>query len=258
MYWYLMLTKRKIVNARFSDFRKISSSGHLSNTLFIFGSGYSINNITSQQWVKIKYSGQIMSFNEFWHGDFIDVDFHVMREIGYSSFLHKDCYKNIRKYLESIYCNARFSNAKYLVLFDKKSPGTSFAFLKNLLKEPFAFYSNITNRMACKPISSSNRDIPHCQTTLFDCINLGYSMGFKKIILFGVDLSDRRYFWLAKDQAREIDIKRGSTSKDVHNTAKPVLTNIVFWRNFLQSNGVSLFNGNPNSMLAEELPLFKI
>lgn len=256
LYYLNKLIKKEKIPALFSKIHEIRESIH-KDTIFILGSGYSINDITASQWQKMQAQGDTFSFNHFYRGDFVDINYHIIREMGYGSLSYFNNFKNILTYIKAIKNHPKFSKSIYFLLFDKKSPATDWVLLLNLLPEGrIALYSNHDDRKRCFPPSASNVNIPHCGATLFDAINLSYVMGYQKIVLAGVDLYDRRYFWLKKDENRPLEKLRGKTCNDVHATAPFVLNIIGEWRYFLESQRVELYNLNRKSLLNEYLPLF--
>ena len=54
--------------------------------VFIFGSGYSLNEISPEGWDKIRSQGDTMSFNKFFYSTFIDLDYYIFREVEAKSF----------------------------------------------------------------------------------------------------------------------------------------------------------------------------
>ena len=120
------------------------------------------------------------------------------------------------------------------------------------------FYKNLKNRTLILKPSEDINTIPHCGATLFDAINISYLLGYKNIVLVGVDLYDRRYFWLRKNETREGDLKRGATCNDIHNTANFVLEAMPIWKEYLQKRGVKLYVYNPRSLLNKILPIYKL
>ena len=98
--------------------------------------------------------------------------------------------------------------------------------------------------------------ISHCIATLSDAINISYILGYRKIVLVGIDLYDRRYFWLGRSETNEYDLKRGKTYSDIHATADNVLRGMAVWNKYLTKKGVRLYIYNPRSLLNKVLPVY--
>ncbi|MDO8311364.1 MAG: hypothetical protein Q7T25_05435, partial [Sideroxyarcus sp.] len=175
------------------------------------------------------------------------------------SLFSPQTHRLIKQYTDSLLKHPRYTNARYFLLFDRKSINTTLVFLQRLLpEERIVFYSNQLDRRVCWPISEDGRNVPHCSATLFDVVNLAYVLGYKTIVLVGVDLYDRRYFWLKETESRSEELKRGATFADVHQTAKPVLENMTRWQEYLNDRGVDLRVYNPKSLLAGSLPVYHL
>ena len=80
-------------------------------------------------------------------------------------------------------------------------------------------------------------------------------MGWKHIVLVGVDLYDRRYFWLPPNETRLIDSVRNFTFDDPAKDGK--VESIGKWKTIFEQHGVNLYVYNPKSLLTDVLPLYK-
>jgi hypothetical protein len=94
-------------------------------------------------------------------------------------------------------------------------------------------------------------------------------MGWKEIVLVGVDLYDSRYFFLDPDKTLAVDVERATTVPaernsmhgqrydSEHNTARSGVVRLMAeWREALEPVGVQLTVYNPRSLLADVLPLY--
>lgn len=232
------------------DFHKIKKS----DTIFIFGSGWSINEIDTDQWGYFKKHNTI-AFNWFLRGDFIPIDYYIVSEITktedyqelkdhpsiskYKKCLNKPCYKD-----SYIFLNLNRTSSR-IILEDEL-----------LSKRRFKFFRNKVNNFL--HFSNSFDKIFHGNASLNDSIHIAYLMGFKKIVLVGVDLYDRRYFWLEKDQTREGDKKRGALCTDKHSYANRAVKIMKKIRKILNKKGVEMYIYNKKSLLNTCLPIYKI
>ena len=228
-------------------------------TAFIMGSGYSINSISEQEWSYFRKIGDIFGFNYFFKGKFVPITFHIVREMGKFSSILKS--KRICEcYCKEMLNNPYYKNTIFFVLYDNKTPATTFwsvFFLKLFKRKSICFYKNSHNRVAMSPPANDIGGISHCGATLFDVTNIAYLLGYKEIVLVGVDLYDRRYFWLEENESRQEDLKRGASYNNIHNTAKVVLRGMNIWKEYLEKNGVKIYVYNPRSLLHGILPLYK-
>jgi hypothetical protein len=228
-----------------------------SDTVFVMGSGYSINDISDKHWKQMIDFGEFLSFNNFFRGKFIPIDFHIVREIEsfYSIFKSKSV---TEKYVKELFGNPFYQKTLFFILNDKKSLASTWVtfFFKIFKDRRICFYKNLDDRLLVRSPSNNINKIPHCGTTLFDAINIAYILGYKKIVLVGVDLYDRRYFWLGKDETRYVDKKLGSTHEETHSTANLVMEVMVSWKEYLNDKGIEIYVFNERSLLSKILPIY--
>jgi hypothetical protein len=237
--------------------------------IFIFGSGYSLNSISPKEWKGIRESGDTMSFNAFYHSKFIDLDYYIIREIT-DSLTFKIFPPTLRKRLNSVFnikemksifklikSNDKMKNTKYFVLCDKKS-GTSILYYMLYKKfiNLYGLFSNPYDRTINWPISDSSKNIAHGAATLLDAINIAYLLGYKEIVLAGVDLYDRNYFYLKKGVTRNFDKKKGFFANDYHNTSKHIIETLKMWKPVLKNKGITIKILNPKSLLNEVFEIY--
>jgi hypothetical protein len=109
------------------------------------------------------------------------------------------------------------------------------------------------------PGRSFSEGLVHGQSTIQEAINFAYLVGWKRIVLTGVDLYDRRYFWLPPDETRSIDRVRGAAAADTHVQARMGLVEtLASWREWLGRQGVELEVMNRRSLLAGALPVYDV
>ena len=130
-------------------------------------------------------------------------------------------------------------------------------FMKVFKKNKVCFFKN--RRVMSAVPSKDINGIPTCGATLFSTINIAYLLGYKKIVLVGVDLYDRRYFWM-KDIRRDCsnDLQKGAAFSDPHRTGNHVLKQMNIWNKYLKKRGVDLYIYNPRSLLSKVLPLYEM
>ena len=114
------------------------------------------------------------------------------------------------------------------------------------------------------PLGSLETGLIHKKGTLTDAISFGYFMGYKKIILVGVDLYDRRYFYTTENKTsialgENVDIDNfGKTAGDNHQTVDNGIVNLVRkWKFYLNKNNVQLLIYNKKSLLSKVLKIYK-
>ena len=254
--------------ANIADIEEIKKSRH-KDTFFIMGSGYSINDITKEEWQHIVDVGDVLSFNYFFKGKFVPINYHICGEIGgtpnYGLILMNSKHrKNIKSYYEELFSNPYYKDTIYFLRYKMdftKAPVPialwALLFLKVFKNKQVCPYRIVIQKEAISEPSDNIHAISHWNATLSDAINISYILGYKKIVLVGVDLYDRRYFWLGRNETHEGVLKRGKTYSDIHSTADNVIKGMDIWNKYLIKKGVRLYIYNPRSLLNKVLPVYR-
>jgi len=224
-----------------------------SDTIVVFGSGWSINKIKDSQWEKIKEFNSI-GFNWFCKHSF-EPTFFLVREqantrarkykgekpkhiFKYMNRYEKTCLivADIRSTAPSSFNYARHLNefaGRGVVLKDKKRTK-----IKNLKKNIFSF------------------GILHGKLTLCNVFHLIVWFGYKKILFAGVDLYDSRYFWLGKDETRHTVKGKRKRANSKHAITAPTIRLVRSFRRF----GIEMYSLNKKSLLCTKakVPHIKI
>jgi hypothetical protein len=251
---YRELTTAQLVASRRSD------------TVFIFGSGYSLNAITAEHWSHIA-AHDTFGFTAFTYQNWVRTDFHLIRGGVEGSLVWRAYAEDFCRTLND---NPRFADTTLIL------QGEYFAMFANqilgygLIRPGTRIYRYRTRRGEGAPSLSFGDGIRHAAGTLCDAVNVAVCMGWPNIVLAGVDLYDTRYFWLPPDETYGLDPEtgllnpaavnhRGSTPADVHNTARNGVVRIMSeWRTFLErERGIRLSVFNPRSLLADVMPVYQ-
>ena len=228
-----------------------------SDTVVIFGSGSSINDLSPEEWGYFEQQDTI-SFNWFVYQDHVRIDYHLVREIGGNDFAPSDWRPKVAEYARVIGENPCYADAVFLVQGGWRAiNGNRMIGMKLLPKEArvFRFHDRIEG-VEGRLSPSFGEGLVHGPATLMDCVNFAYILGWQRIVLVGVDLYDRRYFWLQGDETRDLDRQRAASHDARHNTASAVTEMIRRWREALSEEGFKLYVYNPRSLLADVLPVF--
>lgn len=229
-----------------------------TDTLFIFGSGFSVNSISEDEWRSFEQC-DTLSFGWFVHQNLVRIDYHLIREVVANDIDPRIWWPGVHEYARRINGNPHYANTVLLIQGGWNAiNGNRLVGLRLLPKSsPIFRYRNRSRSRTYQPPSSSfSEGLVHGSATLTDCINFAYVLGWKEIVLVGVDLYDRRYFWLGYDETRIEDHRRLSSHQDSHNTAKGIVPFLGRWREFLFDQGTELYVYNPKSLLAATVPVY--
>ena len=254
--------------ANIADIENIKR-GRRKDTIFIMGSGYSINDITKEEWQHFIDVGDILSFNYFFKGKFVPINYHICAEMdgppNYGLILMNSKHREgIKSYYNEIFSNPCYKDTTYFLRYKidfTKAPVTialwALFFLKAFKNKQVCPYRIVMQKDAILEPSDNIHAIIHLNATLSDAINISYILGYKKIVMVGIDLYDRRYFWLERNETDECDLKRDKMYSDIHSTADNVLRGMAVWNKYLIKKGVMLYIYNPHSLLNKVLPIYR-
>lgn len=216
-----------------------------SDTVFIFGSGYSLNAITPAEWRAIA-KHDTLGFNEFHRQSFVRVDYHVAGEVDL-----------IEPYVAGLRSNPLYDDT-VLVLQEGWAGffGNTLVGRGLLRGGARVFrYHRRSRGVDVPPSRSFDEGLVHGFGSIFSVVNFAYLMGWRHIVIAGVDLNDRRYFWLSPDEMRPYD-KPGFVVDSVFLNADNIVSMLGGWGQRFAQEGIALSVYNPNSRLARALPVF--
>ena len=224
-----------------------------SDTVFIFGSGHSLTEITPAEWDQISEHDTI-GLNRFIYQSWIKVDYHFIRELEMvdDRFSTEAWVDAAAVFAGEIEKNVLFHNTVLFVQKDFLGLVGNLLLGRRLIRPGRNVFLYKTYRGRRLPTRSFREGIPRRTGAIGAGINIAYLAGWKRIVLIGVDLYDSRYFWLPAEVSREgraVDAAHPSASRGIVQDMKN-------WREFLLDQGVELTVYNSKSLLAEVMPVF--
>jgi hypothetical protein len=228
-----------------------------SDTVFVFGSGASLNDIPGDEWDAIA-AHDTFGFNWFVHERFVRCDFHLIRGIPDTDLDPAVWKPQLAEYFRLIATNPCFAETAFLVHGGFRAINGNRALGHRLLPadRPVLRWRTQRAPVDAPPSRSFAAGLVHGHSTIQEAINAAYLLGWRRIVLAGVDLYDRRYFWLPPEETRSVDVRRGADAATPHNrAASGMVATLGRWREWLLAEGVELEVYNPRSLLAEVLPV---
>lgn len=246
-----------------------------SDTLFILGSGASVNELREKDWEYIASCNSV-GFN-YWMAHPFVPDLYFTEpppnETGWTDFLQ----------INEV-CKDNYSNVPYIVNFkewQKKAKLYPLNSIPQSLKENLYYYSPFYLRLnkpwiikltllgwksnAAKPDKFDWLILQRASLGML--IMFGLFAGFKNIVLIGVDLSNTRYFF--EDKAREFKFRPNNLqTQAIHRTVDDTLDinrisitidKYIYLLNdvLLKPAKVSLYVSNEKSLLYPIIPLYR-
>ena len=229
-----------------------------SDTVFVFGSGASLNDVAEDEWRAIA-AHDTFGFNWFVHERFVRCDFHLIRGIPDTDVDPAVWKPQLAEYFRTIAENPCFAETAFLVQRGFGAINGNRALGYRLLPpdRPVLRWRSSRAPLEALPSRSFADGLVHGHSTLQDAVNAAYLLGWRRIVLTGVDLYDRRYFWLPAGETRPLDAARGAAAASAHSRADTgMIAALGRWREWLAREGVELVVHNPRSLLAEVLPVY--
>jgi hypothetical protein len=249
--------------------RELPEEVKQSDTLFILGSGYSVNSFSDDQWRTIADHDSV-GFNFWLIHDFVP-SFYVYEE-NMDKARNQLFYDILRK-KETNYLGVP------LIAKDAEYKGISVSKLSDSLKKQLYVSTDLTVGCTAEELklffakgheymSAKNKDglnvLLKKSGTLSYLIFLAEQMKYKKIVLCGIDLNDSRYFYDDPYFASKYSVPNNQLNQaEVHPTNQKQngnvpITDIIFQINetILKPNGVELFAGSKTSALYPALPYY--
>lgn len=216
-----------------------------SDTVFVCGTGYSVLDISPDGWGRI---GQhdVLSFRDFPKQSFVKADFHVTGEID-----------DVDEYAKAINDNPLYDETLFLVQEGIKAVmGNRLLGWGKLREGRKVFRYRRRGRGMMIPFSRSFADgVVHGFGSIVGVVNIAYLLGWKQIVLVGIDLYDHRYFFMPPDKTRDAE-KSGLTYASAFTQGRQIVDQIGTWSDLLKADGVHVYAYNPRSLLSDRLPVF--
>lgn len=226
-----------------------------SNTLFILGSGYSINEVTIDEWNKIN-AYDSMGFNWFCKHKF-EPSFFLIREQANLPSRHGEL-ENVDIFINSI---NRYKNTVGIISDVSNHTRKAYRYKDDKrINIPCAIVSDNKDKRCIKNVRKYLSRNPfeiglyHGDCTMYNVLHFAKFMDYKQIVFVGVDLYNSQYFWLSADQSRYTLRNKGLTWKNKHPVKDNVLHAVAEFRTF----GISMFSTNPQSLLNKYIPTISI
>lgn len=249
----------KINKKKFMKYKK-------SDTIVIYGSGWSINDLTEDDKRHLNKFDSI-GFNWFCKSG-IPTTFYSLREQttlkqkGLENETSNTIINNIKQYYNNscliIIDMLKSSNAwrgKRGWTFDSKIFDNEGIILKEKYYSLYKQQKYIPFFKKGKSIDIFNNHIMYATCTISNIFHIITWMGYKNIIFVGVDLYDHRYFWLPYDKLRQRTKKKQRKLDSEHFTAKFTLKMIKDMMQVYPKK--KLYSFNSNSLLTKIIPEYR-
>jgi hypothetical protein len=215
-----------------------------SDTAFVFGSGRSLVDIPEDDWKRMSEYDTI-SLREFPRQQWIRADYHLTSEVDF-----------VDEYAERLRTNPRYADTVFVTQEGFRAERGNELVGRGLYPAGARIFRYRRRRSRIAPPSRGFAEgMVHGSSSIFDATNFAYLMGYRRIVLVGVDLYNKEYFWLGPGETRPYEAHRADARK-VFLGAEPIVSLMTTWYAALAMDGVELLVYNPRSLLAERIPVF--
>lgn len=216
-----------------------------SDTVFICGTGSSLRDIAPEEWARIG-AHDVFSFRDFPRQRGVRADFHMTGEVDI-----------LEEYAAAINDNPLYANTLFLV-----QEGFTAWMGNRLIGERalrpgapvFRYWRRDRGRMVM-PSAHFEDGVAHGFGSVVGAVNIALLLGWRRIVLVGVDLYDHRYFYLPPDQTRAVE-KAGVSHDSPFTNGALIVEQLGRWDAALRPRGIQLYAYNPRSLLTRHLPVF--
>lgn len=241
-----------------------------SDTIFILGSGPSINDITEQQWNVIANHDSI-GFNWWFVHDFVPSFY--MFQSAHDKMLNilrdkHQQYENVPFLLRgSAFASGKFNFSDDRMNLLKSNPVyfvNEYPIASTCAIDPVLLirYVEALGYMTCGRIS---RFVPKWRGTLGLLISLGYQLGYKNIVLCGMDMHSSDHFWdyppysslrskYELPEPGKSNIKTFTDHKWSPNTVPKYINTLAEWMK--KKSAVNVYVANEKTVLYPHIPLY--
>lgn len=265
LHLHVRAKKSAHMNYRVIDAKELASLRR-SNRVYVFGSGFSLNDLTSNEWAEIERHDTI-GFNAFVRQRWVRVDFHLVRGWGEGANVDYNWKREASELAELINDNPYYQNTVFLLQDEHFAQVSRVLLAERLLRSGVRIAGYHTAPEGRDPSLKFVDGLRHVGGTLSDAVNLAFCLGWNEVVLVGVDLYDTRYFWLGAEETFFTDFKtgerwasktsdRGQRYDEPHSTVQNgVVDEMARWAAFMRKHGVEMFVYNPRSLLANAIPV---
>lgn len=237
-----------------------------SDTVFVFGSGYSLNDISDDEWRHFERH-DTLGLSGFIYQNWIRTDYHLIRgwvEVKAGAFNWRG---QAATFADALHANPHFKDTILIMQGEYLAQFCNTLIGYGLIRPGTRIFRYHTARGAKAPSLCFKEGLTHAYGTLSDAVNFASCLGWKRIVLVGVDLYDSRYFWLKSHETLAVDDSgmlipaeintRGIRFDGKHNAVNHgILEAMRQWGELFAQRGVSLAVYNPRSLLSGVLPVY--
>lgn len=216
-----------------------------SETVFVFGSGRSLRDVSEEEWLRISECDTV-GFSHFHRQRWIRVDYHLVAEIA-----------SVEQTAASIAANPCYADTVFGLMRGWIAESSNELVSRRLLppgSRIFRWRRTARGRDAY-PSDRLRDGLVHGVGTIQDAVNLALVLGWRRVVIAGVDLYNKEYFWLPPGTTHEHEDPHVAAG-DRWVQADAIVATMGRWREHAAARGVELYVHDERSLLSRTLPVF--
>lgn len=216
-----------------------------SDTVFVIGAGRSLTDISAEEWHRVG-EHDTLSLSEIYRQSWLAPRYHMVGELT-----------DIVEFARGVSENPLLSETTFLVQGGWRATVGNALLGRNLLApETRVFrYRRVSRGRYAPPSTSFHDGVVHGWNSATSATNLALLIGWQRIVLTGIDLYNKEYFWLPPGVALPEE-HPGLTAADPFPRGDDIVTMLGRWQEIVAPQGVRIEVFNPRSLLARELDVF--
>ncbi|MDX6503606.1 MAG: hypothetical protein QOE29_731 [Gaiellaceae bacterium] len=216
-----------------------------SDTVFVFGAGGSLADIPPAEWERIAEHDTV-AFSHFHCQRWIRVDYHLVAEVH-------ELEETGASFRESPF----YRETVFLVMRGILALASNEMVARRLIPPGARLfrYRRVGRGRTQPPSTSFAAGLVHGSNTSLDVVNFALLMGWKRIVVAGVDLYNRQYFFQPAGEALESD-RHGHSFASPFVQSGHVIEMYRLWREAAAERGAELLVYDERSLLSAVLPVY--
>lgn len=264
---------RLVKNFASRSFIKIAEYSQLSkdksnDVIFVLGSGSSVNELGDRVWEEIR-SADSIGINFWLIHDHVP-DYYLFevprdedRKIVFRKLLESKKEEYLGQKCTFLVKDISHGNFGEEVIPQNLRENVYTFFQYNVLGSSLDLVRKSINRYRFFGVIKSDSVLLSRRATVFSAVYFAWKMGYKKIVLVGVDLNNTRYFY-EDDEYKGALVPSSGQTGEVHKTVDPQYGSVkidelicAFNEDVLKPEGVKLYTASKKSLLYPRIPFYR-
>jgi hypothetical protein len=216
-----------------------------SDTVFVFGSGRSLRDVSEEEWRRVSECDTV-GFSHFHRQRWVRVDYHLVAEV-----------LSVEETAASIAASPCYADTIFGVMRGWIAEASNDMVARRLLPTGSRIFRwrRTARGLDAAPSDRLDDGLVHGVGTIQDAVNFALVLGWRRVVIAGVDLYNKEYFWLPPGTTHERE-DPWVAAGDRWVQADAIVATMGRWREHAAARGVDLYVHDERSLLSRTLPVF--